>query len=205
MGEVYRADDLKLGQPVALKFLPAELANNEDRLNRFLHEVKIARQVAHPHVCRVYDVGEAQGSHFLSMEYVDGEDLSTLLRRIGRLPADKASQIARQLCAGLASAHELGILHRDIKPANVMLGSFGEVYLLDWGLAVAFTDEAAIHLPRAANERDIAGTLHYAAPEMVGLVDACLSPATDIYLLGAVQCDGAEHVEKYGGCAISPP
>ena len=88
MGEVYRADDLKLGQPVALKFLPAELAADAGRRDRLLREVTLARQVAHPNVCRVYDVGEVKGQHFLSMEYVDGEDLASLLRRIGRLPPE---------------------------------------------------------------------------------------------------------------------
>jgi len=90
MGEVYRADDLKLGQAVALKFLPERVARDADRLQRLLDEVRLARQVSHPNVCRVYDVGEADGEHFLSMEHVQGEDLATLLHRIGRLPHDKA-------------------------------------------------------------------------------------------------------------------
>src|SRR5438046_1999089 len=104
MGEVYRADDLKLGQPVALKFLPEQLQDDPDRRERLFGEVRLARQVSHPAVCRMYDVGEADGQPFLSMEYVDGEDLASLLRRIGRLPRDKALEIARQLCAGLAAA-----------------------------------------------------------------------------------------------------
>ena len=90
MGEVYRADDLKLGQPVALKFLPERCAATRRGSSGFLNEVRIARQVSHPNVCRVYDVGEVDGRHFLSMEFVDGEDLASLLRRIGRLPPDKA-------------------------------------------------------------------------------------------------------------------
>ena len=90
MGEVYRADDLKLGQPVALKFLPGRSRTDPARLDGFYAEVRIARQVSHPNVCRVYDIGEMDGQHFLSMEYVDGEDLASLLRRIGRLPPDKA-------------------------------------------------------------------------------------------------------------------
>ena len=92
MGEVYRADDLTLDQPVALKFLPEAIAGNEGALTRFRNEVRVARQVSHPNVCRVYDVGEIEGQVFLSMEYVDGEDLASLLRRIGRLPADKATR-----------------------------------------------------------------------------------------------------------------
>jgi serine/threonine-protein kinase len=118
MGEVYRADDLKLGQIVALKFLPEDVENDEARRARFLDEVRIARQVSHSNVCRVYDVGDVDGRHFISMEFVDGEDLATLLRRIGRLPNDKAVQIARQLCAGLAAAHEQKVLHRDLKPGE---------------------------------------------------------------------------------------
>jgi serine/threonine protein kinase len=134
MGEVYRADDLTLGQPVALKFLP-EAARDEDTLARFRNEVRTARRVSHPNLCRVYDVGEASDQTFLSMEYVDGEDLASLLRRIGRLPADKALEIARQLCAGLAAAHREGVLHRDLKPANVMLDGRGRAVITDFGLA----------------------------------------------------------------------
>ncbi len=135
MGEVYRANDLKLGQPVALKFLPTATAKNQQLLARFHAEVRIARQVSHPNVCRVYDIGEMDGSTFLSMEYVDGEDLRSLLRRIGRLPEDKAVEIARKLCAGLAAAHDKGVLHRDLKPANIMIDGRGQVLIADFGLA----------------------------------------------------------------------
>ena len=101
MGEVYRADDLKLGQTVALKFLPRSLAGNPQRLEYFHSEVRLTRQISHPNVCRVYDIGESDGQQFLSMEYIDGEDMRVLLRRIGRLPHGKGVQIAQQLCAGL--------------------------------------------------------------------------------------------------------
>src|SRR5512144_1891610 len=141
MGEVYRADDLKLGQTVALKFLPALLAAEPAWIERFYAEVRHARQVAHPNVCRVYDIGEIEGRHFLSMEYVDGEDLGSLLRRIGRLPGDKAVEIARQLCAGLAAAHDQGVLHRDLKPGNVMLDGRGRARITDFGLAVRADDD----------------------------------------------------------------
>src|SRR5207302_6988253 len=90
----------------------------------------------HPNVCRVYDVGEIGGRHFLSMEYVDGEDLASLLRRIGRLPPDKAVEIARELCAGLAAAHDKGVLHRDLKPSNVLIDCRGRAKITDFGLAV---------------------------------------------------------------------
>ncbi len=106
MGEVYRADDLRLGQTVALKFLPESLTHDAAALARLNREVRMARQVSHPNVCRVLDVGEADGVPFISMEFVDGEDLASLLQRIGRLPQDKAVQVAHQLCAGLAEAQD---------------------------------------------------------------------------------------------------
>ena len=112
MGEVYRADDLKLGETVALKFLPETLERDADLRQRMLDETRIARRISHPNVCRVYDVGEVDGRLFLTMEFVDGEDLASLLRRIGRLPGDKAVQVARELCAGLQSVHDAGRLTR---------------------------------------------------------------------------------------------
>ncbi len=159
MGEVYRADDLKLGQPVALKFLPAGLEPDQERLNRFLGEVRMSLRVTHPNVCRVHDIGEVDGEHFISMEYVDGEDLASLIRRIGRLPQDKAVEMARQLCAGLHAAHEEGILHRDLKPANVMLDGRGRIKITDFGLA---------GLQESFKGTDIGvGTPAYMAPEQI--------------------------------------
>jgi hypothetical protein len=174
MGEVYRADDLRLAQPVALKFLPRALGRDQPRLDRFLAEVRTARQVSHPNVCRMYDIGEIDGRHFLSMEYVDGEDLASLLRRIGRLPVDKAIEIARQLCAALGAAHDKGVLHRDLKPANVMLDGRGKVRLTDFGLAE----------PQGQSSGDFAGTPAYMAPEQFSGKPA--SVQSDLYALGLV-------------------
>jgi serine/threonine-protein kinase len=176
MGRVYRADDLKLSQPVALKFLPTRLEREPAALRRLLDEVKLARQISHPNVCRVYDVAEVDGRHFLSMEYVDGEDLSSLIARIGRLPREKSLAIARQLCAGLAAAHDAGILHRDLKPGNVMLDGRGRVRITDFGLAVA-----AEHLQ---GEESQAGTPAYMAPEQLEGVEA--TARSDLYALGLV-------------------
>jgi hypothetical protein len=175
MGEVYRADDLKLAQPVAIKLLPERLANDGAALARFHREVRIARQVSHPNVCRVFDIGEAEGLHFLSMEYIDGEDLASLLRRIGRLPEDKALEIARQLCAGLAAAHDNGVLHRDLKPANVMIDGRGRARIMDFGLAV---------LGDQFNGELFAGTPAYMAPEQ--LAGKEVTPQSDVYALGLV-------------------
>ena len=135
MGEVYRADDLTLDQAVALKFLPDVASQDPARLTQFHNELRIARQVSHKNVCRLYDLGEADERRFLTMEYIDGEDLAALLRRIGRFPQDRAVAIARQLCAGVAAAHERGVVHRDLKPANVMIDGDGNVRLTDFGIA----------------------------------------------------------------------
>jgi len=176
MGEVYRADDLTLGQPVALKFLPRYLEHDPGRLAQLLDEVRAARAVSHAAVCKVYDVGQADGRHFLSMEFIDGEDLSTSLRRIGRFPVDKGLEIARQLCAGLAAVHEKGLLHRDLKPANVMLDGRGKVRLTDFGLAGELESKPGGHV--------VAGTPAYMAPEQ--LAGGPASVASDIYALGLV-------------------
>ncbi|MDX1388759.1 MAG: serine/threonine-protein kinase, partial [Acidobacteriota bacterium] len=176
MGEVYRADDLKLGQPVALKFLPADLEKDPTRLERFLNEVRIARQVSHPNVCRVYDVAETGEQHFISMEYIDGEDLASLLRRIGRLPEERAVKLARQICAGLAAAHQRGILHRDLKPANVMIDGRGHARITDFGLA---------GLAESFADDDIrAGTPAYMAPEQLDGREVTVR--SDLYALGLV-------------------
>ncbi len=172
MGEVYRADDLKLGQPVALKFLPPEVDKDPARLTQLHTEVRMARQVSHPNVCRVYDIDEVEGTTFLSMEYVDGEDLSSLLKRVGRFPEDRGLEIARQICAGLAAAHERDVIHRDLKPANVMIDGTGKVRITDFGLA------------GASGEAIRAGTPAYMAPEQ--LAGSEVTARSDIYALGLV-------------------
>ncbi|HEX5110635.1 MAG TPA: serine/threonine-protein kinase [Vicinamibacterales bacterium] len=175
MGEVYRAHDLILNQTVALKFLaPAHLS--EAALARFRNEVRIARQVSHPNVCRVYDLGMVEGLHFLSMEYIDGEDLASLLRRIGRLPQDKAIEFTRKICAGLGAAHERGVLHRDLKPANIMIDGRGQPRITDFGLA-----GLAAEIPLSDLR---SGTPAYMSPEQKAGKD--VTTRSDIYSLGLV-------------------
>jgi serine/threonine-protein kinase len=176
MGDVYRADDLRLGQRVALKFLSPALESDPVAHERLLAEVRSARTISHPNVCRVYDVGEEAGRSFLTMEYIDGEDLASLLRRIGRLPGAKALEVAHQVCAGLAAAHGHGVLHRDLKPANVMIDSRGLAKISDFGIAV----EAG----RADSSADIAGTAAYMAPECFAGRPATVQ--SDLYALGLV-------------------
>ena len=176
MGEVYRADDLELNQSVALKFLPEKVARSAADLARLRQEVRVARQIAHPNVCRTYDIAEADGLVFVVMEYVDGEDLASVLRRLGRPTSDKALEIARQLCLGIGAAHENGVLHRDLKPANIMIDGRGRVRITDFGLAGTAEELAA--------EGGTAGTPAYMAPEQqrAGIASA----QSDIYSLGLV-------------------
>jgi len=174
MGEVYEAADLKLGQRVALKFLDSPHSRNSDRLQRFFSEVRLARQVSHPNVCRVYDVTDIDGAHFISMEYVDGEDLASLLRRVGKVPSDVGLAITRDLCTGLAAAHRVGIVHRDLKPANVLIDAQGTARIADFGLA-----ELRENLD---NRDEVAGTPSYMAPEQ--LIAGQVTERTDIYALG---------------------
>ncbi len=176
MGEVYHATDLALGQTVALKFLPEAAARDPGRLAKFHNEVRIARQVTHPNVCRVYDIGEVDGLPYLSMEYLDGEDLASLLRRTGRLPPDQAATIARKLCAGLAAAHAQGVLHRDLKPGNIMIDHRGQVVITDFGLAAMAADAKGADI--------LSGTPAYMAPEQLSGRE--VSVKSDLYALGLV-------------------
>jgi len=174
MGEVFKAEDIKLNQTVALKFLPDKLEKDSSALSRFHSEVRVARQVSHPNVCRVFDIGEIENRHFLSMEFIDGDDLSSLLRRIGRLPSDKAIEISRQLCFGLAAIHEAGILHRDLKPANVIIDSRGKARITDFGIA-------GIEAELTGGEIRV-GTPAYMSPEQITGKE--VSQKSDIYSLG---------------------
>ncbi|MEM1186492.1 MAG: bifunctional serine/threonine protein kinase/MFS transporter [Planctomycetota bacterium] len=195
MGEVYRADDLELAQSVAIKLLPSHVAADANLTERVRAEVRMARGISHKNVCRIHDIArlpdDQGGDLFISMEYVDGEDLQTLLRRIGKLPQDKAIDVARQLCAALAAAHDQGVIHRDLKPANVMLDGRGNVRLTDFGIAAidegafgegAFGDGAFGDVTTGAEAN--AGTPAYMAPEQ--FEGRAVSKASDIYALGLV-------------------
>ncbi|MBP7147650.1 MAG: protein kinase [Acidobacteria bacterium] len=176
MGEIYRAHDLVLDQVVALKLLPEGLAADATATARLLNEVRVARQISHPNVCRVYDVVEAGGRSALTMEWIEGSTLAESLGRRGRLPFDEAASIARQICAGLAAAHERGVLHRDLKPSNIMLDERGVARITDFGLA-----EATLVLSGARSRE---GTFPYMSPEQ--LAGGEVTAKSDLYALGLV-------------------
>lgn len=182
MGEVYRAHDTTLDVDVALKLL---LISAPARRSALLDEVRLARQVTHPAVCRVFDVDEAGEQLFFSMQYVDGENLASLLHRIGHLPGDRVRDVAVALASGLAAAHAQNVLHRDLKPSNIMLDADGKVVITDFGIAT--TTDLGITASAAG---DGAGTPGYMAPEQLSGA-APASVRTDLYALGLVLYEAA--------------
>jgi serine/threonine protein kinase len=175
LGVVYRAEDLELHETIALKFLHPRLQRLDQAMDLLREEVRVARQVSHPNVIRVFDFGVGIDEVFISMEYVAGEDLASLVRRVGRLPSEKLLQVARQIADGLAAAHDSGILHRDLKPSNVMLDGNGNVRILDFGIAAVIGQAVA---------KPSAGTPGFLAPEL--LLGSAPSVQSDLYAWGLV-------------------
>ena len=178
MGEVYHAEALELGEPVALKFLREDRADDPTWIERFRQEVALARKVTHKNVCRVHDLGAHNGTRFLVMEYAAGGSLvaQSRMRPDGRFGPDEVSAYARQLCDGLAAVHECGLLHRDLKPGNVLLSRDGTVKLADFGLAAAVADLNADEFG--------AGTVLYMAPEQ--LAGREVTAHSDLFALGLI-------------------
>jgi serine/threonine-protein kinase len=176
MGTVYQARDKLVGDVVALKTLELGKYASPDALERFSREVRLARRITPPHVARMHDLGTHEGHAFLTMEYVEGEELRALLARERTLPAARAAHIALAVCEGLAAAHSAGVVHRDLKPANVLVEAGGRVVLTDFGIARAVVGEVM------AQTQDVVGTPLYMAPEQVSgePVDA----RADLYAVG---------------------
>lgn len=181
MGRVYRATDLELNRTVALKVIRAELAQDPGIVARLNQEIRLASEVSHPHVLRIHDLGEADGIRFISMAWVDGEDLRHLVSRRGRLDEPEIVRIAVQSCEGLEAAHRQGIIHRDLKPENILINSRGEACISDFGLAQSIQPESSAHLTRTGH---VVGTPLYMAPEQLSGKPA--DRRTDIYCLGLV-------------------
>ncbi len=192
MGEVYLAEDTTLGRRVALKFLPHEYTQDEDRLRRFKLEAKSASALNHPNILTIHEVGEADGRHFIATELIDGETLHAVLRRTGGMRADEALKVAAQVASALAAAHEAGIVHRDIKPANIMVRRDGYIKVLDFGLAklsespaqqVDTSDPATTFAAHTASGV-LLGTAPYMSPEQT--TGKTVDARSDIFSFGAV-------------------
>ncbi|MEO0248234.1 MAG: protein kinase [candidate division WOR-3 bacterium] len=179
MGRVYKVLDLEINEIVALKILGPELSEDSEFIKRFHNELKLARRISHKNVCGLYHLSrDENGTHYITMEFVPGEDLKSLIRRVGQLSIRKAVAIAAQVCAGLSEAHRLGIIHRDLKPQNIMIDHKGNVRIMDFGIARSMSAEGITEPPL------LIGTPEYMAPEIVDGQEA--DGRSDIYALGVM-------------------
>jgi tetratricopeptide (TPR) repeat protein len=178
MGAVYKARDRDLNRLVALKVIRPEFAGNESIIQRFKQELILARQVTHKNVIRIYDMGEAEGMRFITMEYVDGEDLRALIRQHGKLPPDEAVEIMQQVCRALEAAHAEGVIHRDLKPQNVMRDKQGRILVMDFGLARSLDSEGMTQTGA------LIGTMEYMSPEQA--MGKELDQRSDLFTLGLI-------------------
>jgi len=181
MGRVYRALDKKLNEEVALKLVRPEIAADRSTLDRFHNELKLARKISHPHVGRMYELMEGKGAHFITMEYVPGQDLRGLIRQTGQLTVGKAVAIGKEICEGLAEAHKQGIVHRDLKPSNIIIDRSGSARIMDFGIA------RSLAVKSVTGAGVMIGTPEYMSPEQVEgkEVDA----RSDLYSLSIILCE----------------
>jgi serine/threonine protein kinase/Tfp pilus assembly protein PilF len=178
MGRVYKVFDTDIKEKIALKLVRPEIALDKETVERFSNELKLARRISHRNVCRMFDLGKADGVIFITMEFVPGEDLKKLIRKTGRLGAGRAVSIARQICEGLAEAHRHGVIHRDLKPQNIMIDEAGNARIMDFGIARS-AGTGGLTMPGM-----VVGTPEYMAPEQMNGEEA--DERSDLYALGAV-------------------
>jgi Tol biopolymer transport system component/predicted Ser/Thr protein kinase len=178
MGKVYKVLDTKINEKIALKLLKPEVAMDKKTIERFSNELKFARKVRHEHVCQMYDLGEEKGTHFITMEYVSGDDLKSMIRMVGQLSPGQAISIVKQVCDGLAEAHRLEVVHRDLKPSNIMIDRDGSVRIMDFGIARSVKGKG---ITRAGV---MIGTPEYMSPEQVEGKE--VDQRSDIYSLGVI-------------------
>jgi serine/threonine protein kinase len=178
MGAVYKARDTELERLVALKLIRPELASNPEILRRFKQELILAREVTHRNVIRIFDLGQAKGIKFITMEYVEGRDLRAVLRDRGNIPTDETVEIIAQVCRALEAAHAAGVVHRDLKPQNIMLDAKDRVYVMDFGIA------HSLEAPGMTQTGALMGTPEYMSPEQARAtkVDA----RSDLFSLGII-------------------
>jgi predicted Ser/Thr protein kinase len=178
MGRVYKVYDQKIGEVIALKVVHPEISVNEKAIDRFRNELRFARKIGHRHVGRMFDLGEADHTFYITMEYVEGENLKSFIRRSGQLAPRKAISLAKQVCEGLSEAHRMGIIHRDLKPQNIMIDREGSARIMDFGIA-RFTEAEGL-----TGSGVMVGTPEYMSPEQVETIE--VDKRTDIYALGVI-------------------
>jgi len=178
MGKVYKAYDTKVKEKIALKLIRPEIANDKKTIERFSNELKLARKIRHKNVCGMFDLGEERGTHYITMEFVPGEDLRSSIRRFGQLPIKKSISIAKQICEGLAEAHRFGVVHRDLKSNNIMIDNEGNVRIMDFGIARSLSGKGI------TGTGVMIGTPEYMSPEQVEGKD--VDQRSDIYSLGII-------------------
>ncbi|MCJ7581032.1 MAG: protein kinase [Candidatus Aminicenantes bacterium] len=178
MGKVYKAIDTKINEKIAIKLIKSEIASNKKTIERFSNELKTARKIGHRNVGRMYHLSEEQGTHFITMEYVPGEDLRSMIRMSGQLGIGTAIGIAKQICEGLSEAHRLGVIHRDLKPSNIMIDKQGQARIMDFGIARSLKSKGI------TGSGIMIGTPEYMSPEQVEAKD--VDQRSDIYSLGII-------------------
>ncbi|UCE41820.1 MAG: protein kinase [Candidatus Aminicenantes bacterium] len=178
MGRVYRALDQKINEEVAIKLIKPEIAKDKRTIERFSNELKMARKIAHRNVCKMYYLGEEEGAHYITMEYIPGEDLKSMIRMSGQLSTSTVIKIAGQVCDGLNEAHRLGVIHRDLKPNNIMIDKQGNARIMDFGIARSLSTEGI------TGSGIIIGTPEYMSPEQVEGKET--DQRSDIYSLGVI-------------------
>jgi len=178
MGRVYRVEDTQLKQEVALKLIKPEIAKDKKTIERFRNELKLARNIRHKNVCGMFDLGETEGAHFITMEYIRGEDLKSFIHRSGQLAVGTAIRIAKQVCEGLSEAHKLGVVHRDLKSNNIMIDKEGNVRIMDFGIARSLKEKGI------TGEGVMIGTPEYMSPEQVEGKE--VDQRSDLYSFGVI-------------------
>lgn len=191
MGKVYRVEDIKINEDVALKLIRPEIASDRKTIERFRHELKIARKIAHRNVCKMFDLGEDAGTHYITMEYVTGEDLKSLIKRVKRLDVATAVTIAKQICEGLSEAHSLGIIHRDLKPSNIMIDKNGNARIMDFGIA------RSTEAKEITDRGIVIGTPEYLSPEQAETKE--VDQRSDLYSLGVILYEMATGKRPFEG------
>ena len=202
MGIVYEAEDTRLSRPVALKFLPEELADDPDMARRFQREAETVALLNHPHICTIYDVGEHQGRRFIAMERCEGVNLKTYMAR-KTLETVEVVDIALQITHALGAAHTKGVVHRDIKPGNIVVSDTGQVKVLDFGLARRFrmADTGALGIDGSTMPGRPLGTANYMAPERI--LQMPLDPRSDLFSVGVVIYEMATGRLPFAGASPS--